>query len=102
MWLARLPFCSLNVEIRRLHHNYSPRSKPGRNVTRGSMSVITIFHQLTWQQRVLGLSYPYDKGKFDILISSGNFPASSRGEVDPSHKKLFVRCPAWAARAVCL
>ena len=66
------------------------------------MSEIAIFHQLTWQQRVLGLSYPYDKGKFDILISPGNFPASSRGEVDPSHKKLFVRRPAGCARAVCL
>jgi hypothetical protein len=35
---------------------------------------IGIFHQLTRQHRGLRLSDPYDKGKFDILISPGNFP----------------------------
>ena len=64
------------------------------------MSVMGIFHQLTRQQRGLRLSDPYDKGKFDILISPGNFPASSRGEVDSSHKELIVRRPAGYARAV--
>ena len=59
-----------------------------------------IFHQLTRQQRGLRLSDPYDKGKFDILISPGNFPASSRGEVDSSHKELIVRRPAGYAKAV--
>ena len=66
------------------------------------MSVAVIFHQFTWQKRVLRLSDPYYKGKFDILITPGNFPASSRGEVDPSHKKLIVRRPAECARAVCV
>ena len=64
------------------------------------MIAMAIFHELTQQQRTLRLSDPYDKGKFDILISPGNFPASGRGEVNPSHKELIVRRPAGYARAV--
>ena len=63
------------------------------------MRDIGIFHHST-QQRGLPLSDPYDEGKFDILISPGNFPASSRGKVDPGHKELIVRRPAGYAGAV--
>src|SRR5271169_2711963 len=66
----------------------------------GTLSAMRIFCHLTGQQRGLRLSDPYDKGKFDILISPGNSPASNRGKVDPSHKELIVRRPAGCARAV--
>jgi hypothetical protein len=67
-----------------------------------SMSAMGIFRQSTTAAQTLRLSDPYDKGKFDILISPGYFPASSRREVDPSHKELILRRPAGCARAVCL
>src|SRR5579864_6270608 len=62
------------------------------------IGVMVIFHQPTPQHRGLRLSDPYDKGKLDIFVSPGNFPASSRGEVDASHKELIVRRPAGYAR----
>src|SRR5579864_3897219 len=52
------------------------------------------------RDRDFRLSDPYNKGKFDILLSRGNFPASSRGEVDPSHKELIVSPPTRSAGAI--